>query len=142
MSADGALTEEEANQARLKEWKRRGLLLNDEEVLRAMDPNDDMGRLCCTRKKDGSISGDLADREQLKLLRKYVFSWLSSMVDDIASGNVTPNPYTRGASHSACAFCPYGAVCAETAEAGRRNYKTMTAQRFWEEVEKEVTGRG
>ena len=142
MSADGALTEEEANQARMKEWKRRGLLLNDEEVLRAMDPNDDMGRLCCTRKKDGSISGDLADREQLKLLRKYVFSWLSSMVDDIASGNVTPNPYTRGASHSACAFCPYGAVCGETAEAGRRNYKTMTAQRFWEEVEKEVTGRG
>ena len=107
-----------------------------------MDPDEKMSRLCCTRRKDGSLSGDLADREQLKLLRRYVFGWLSGMVEDIASGNVTPNPYTRGSTHSACAFCPYGAVCAETAEAGRRNYKTMTAQRFWEEVEKEVHRHG
>ena len=142
MSSDGALTEEEATKLRAKEWKRKGLLLHDDKVLQAMDPEEDMGRLCCTRKKDGSISGELADREQLKLLRKYVFFWLSGMVDDIASGNVSPNPYTRGTSHSACAFCPYSAVCAETAEAGRRNYKTMTSQRFWEEVEKEVNGRG
>ena len=142
MSADGALTEEEAEAARVKDWKRRGLLLQDESVLAAMDPDEKMSRLCCTQKKDGSISGDLADREQLKLLRRYVFGWLSGMVDDIASGNVMPNPYTRGSSHSACAFCPYGAVCAELADSGRRNYKTMTAQRFWEEVEKEVKGHG
>ena len=142
MSADGAMTDEEAEDSRAKEWKRRGLLLQDEAVLEAMDPDEKMGRLCCTRKKDGTLSGDLADRQQLKLLRQYVFSWLSNMVDDIASGDVTPNPYTRGSSHSACTFCPYGAICAETAEAGRRNYKTMTAQRFWEEVEKEVKHHG
>ena len=86
--------------------------------------------------------GIFQDKNQLKLLRHYVFSWLSNMVDDIASGNVSPNPYTRGTTHNACAFCPYGAICAETAEAGRRNYKTMTAQRFWEEVEKEVKRHG
>ena len=142
MSADGRLTQEEAEQLRQKEWKRRGLLLNDEDVLQAMEPDENMTRLCCSRKKDGTISGDLADREQLKLLRQYVFQLLGRMVEDIASGNVSPNPYTRGTSHNACAFCPYGAVChAETVE-GRRNYKAMSAQRFWEEIEKGVNRRG
>lgn len=142
MSADGALSDEEAYKARMTEWKRKGLLLSDDAVLQAMDPGENMSRLCCTRKKDGTLSGDLASREQLKLLRKYVFSWLAGMVADIASGNVDPNPYTRGTSHSACAFCPYSAVCAQTAEAGRRNYKAMDAQEFWEAIEKEVTDRG
>ena len=76
------------------------------------------------------------------MLKKYIFSWLGNMVDDIASGNVEPNPYPRGSSHNACAFCPYGSVCHETEVEGRRNYKTMSAQRFWEEIEREVNPRG
>jgi ATP-dependent helicase/nuclease subunit B len=136
VAADGLLTDEQAEMARSKEWKRRGLLLGDDAVLAAMDP-EDTGRLSATRKKDGTISGDVADRQQLKMLEKYVFQILGNMVDDIASGNVTPNPYTRGTAHDACAYCPYGAVCHKATVAGRRNYKAMTAQRFWEEIGKE-----
>ena len=117
-------------------------MLADEEILQAMEPGDEMRRLCCSRKKDGSISGDLADREQLKLLRQYVFGLLSNMVDEIASGNIEANPYTRGTSHNACTYCPYSSICHSDEVSGRRNYKTMTAQRFWEEVEKEVDRRG
>ena len=142
MSADGRLDPEEAEQMRQKEWKRRGLLLEDEAVLRAMEPEDAPKRLSVTWKKDGSFSGDLADREQLKLLREYVFLTLGRLVDDIASGNVEPNPYTRGTSHNACAFCPYGAVCHKAQVEGRRNYKAMSSQRFWEELEKEVDRHG
>ena len=141
MSADGALTQEQAQLERRSQWKRRGLLLNDEQVLQAMDP-EDSGRLCCSRKKDGSLSGDLADRDQLKMLKKYIFSWLGNMVDDIAAGNVSPNPYTRGTAHNACSYCPYGAVCHQATVEGRRNYKAMESRKFWEEVEKEVRGRG
>ena len=135
------LTDEEAKAARQKEWKRRGLLLNDEDALAAMD-SEEMSRLSCKRNKEGELTGDLADRQQMKLLRQYVFSLLSNMVDEIASGNVTPNPYTRGTSHDACTFCPYGAVCHKASVEGRRNYKAMTAQRFWQEVEEEVDDRG
>ena len=142
VSADGRLTDEEAQMARQKEWKRKGLLLSDEEVLQAMQSGEEMSRLCCTRKKDGSLSGDLADREQLKLLRQYVFGLLTDMVAEIVSGNITPNPYTRGTSHNACTYCPYGSICHQAQVDGRRNYKTMTSQRFWEEVEKEVDRRG
>jgi ATP-dependent helicase/nuclease subunit B len=142
VAADGRLTDEEAERLREKEWKRRGLLLRDEDVLQAMESGDSMSRLCCSRKKDGTLSGDLATREQLRLLERYVFGILGDMVDKIASGDVTPNPYTRGTSHDACAFCPYGAVCHKASVAGRRNYKAMAADRFWEEVEKEVQRRG
>ena len=141
LSADGKLTEEEADNLRSKEWKRKGLLLHDEQVLDAMDP-EDWQRLCATRKKDGTVSGDLADREQLQMLRSYIFSFLKGMVDDIASGNVQANPYTRGTSHDACSFCLYSAVCHKEEVAGRRNYKAINAQEFWDRVEKEVDRHG
>ena len=135
LSEDGRLTDEEAMEAHLKNARRKGLILKDEDVVRAMEP--EITRLSCKRNKNDELVGDVADREQLKQLRRYVFRYLGELVDEIAGGRVDPNPYTRGSSHSACAFCPYGSVCAAEAEEGRRNYKTMTAQRFWEEIGKE-----
>ncbi|MGM9588776.1 MAG: PD-(D/E)XK nuclease family protein [Faecousia sp.] len=140
--SDGKLNPEEAEKLRASQWKRKGLLLSDEEVLQAMEPGDSPKRMSYTIRKDGTLSGDLADREQLKLLEGYVFKVLARMVEDVASGCVEPNPYTRGSSHNACDFCPYGTICHEQAAQGRRNYKTMTAQRFWEEIGKEMTGHG
>ena len=142
LTSDGKLDGEEAEKERRSLWKRKGLLLRDEAVLQAMEPGDAPQRMSYSVKKDGTLSGDLADREQLKLLEEYVFRVLAGMVEDIASGNVEPNPYTRGSSHNACAFCPYGAVCHQSQVPGRRNYKAMTAQRFWEELEKEMTRHG
>lgn len=138
LSTDGTLDAESAEKERIALWKRRGLLLQDEAVLQAMEPGEQPQRMCYTIRKDGSYSGDLADRDQLKLLEQYVFRILKQLVEDIASGKVDPNPYTRGSSHSACDYCPYGSICHEATVAGRRNYKTMTAQRFWEEVGKEM----
>ena len=104
-----------------------------------MDDSDDLYRLCCKVKKDGDVSGDVADREQFKTLCGYVFRLLGNMVDDIASGNVKPNPYTRGSTHNACRFCPYGPVCHSASVSDRRNYKMMSSQRFWDEVAKEMS---
>lgn len=142
LPADGKLTPEEAEKKRESQWKRKGLLLHDEEILQAMEPGDDPKRMSYSIKKDGSISGDLADRDQMKLLETYVFKVLSGMVEDIASGCVEPNPYTRGSSHDACAFCPYGMICHQKTVEGRRNYKTMNAERFWEEIRKEMAKHG
>lgn len=142
LSAEGRLDAAAAEKERKAQWKRRGLLLRDEAVLQAMEPGENPQRMCYSVKKDGSLSGDLADRDQLKLLEGYVFRMLAEMVDEIASGNVDPNPYTRGSSHNACAFCPYGTVCHEDTVEGRRNYQAMSAQRFWEEVGKGMSRNG
>ena len=88
------------------------------------------------------MAGDLADREQLKLLKTYIFKILGRMADEIASGCVEANPYTRGTSHSACDYCPYDGICHREHVSGRRNYKTMKSDRFWEEIRKELETDG
>ncbi len=142
VSADGRLDEASLEKERDKDRKRKGLLLKDEQILQAMEPGENPKLLCYKVKKDGSLDGDLADREQLKMLKAYVYHILGKMVDEIASGTVEANPYTRGSSYSACTYCPYGAVCHKDSVEGRRNYKTMTSQRFWEEIEKELRNGG
>lgn len=142
LSAEGNLSDEEAEAERESQWKRKGLILEDDDILFAMENTDSPKRLSCKRRKDGSVTGDIASREQFKLLNRYVFHVLAKMVEDIASGNVTPNPYTRGNSHNACRFCPYGAVCHAATVEDRRNYKMMSSLRFWDEIEKELSDNG
>lgn len=142
VSADGIISDEEAAIAREKLWKRKGLLLSEAPVLDAMESSITPKRMPYSCKKDGTVSGDIADREQFEMLKKYVFALLGRMVDDIASGCVSPNPYTRGASHDACSFCPFGPICHRESITERRNYKAVTAQKFWQDIEREVTDGG
>ena len=142
ISASGRLDDEQADARRAKDLKRKGLILGDMDVVAAMEPEGSPKRLSCKLGKDGSLSGDIADREQMKQLKGYVFHVLAKLVEDIASGNVEPNPYCRGNTQDACTYCPYKAVCHFNTVEGRRNYKTMTAQRFWEEIGKEMDRHG
>jgi ATP-dependent helicase/nuclease subunit B len=142
ISSDGQLSEEELSASREKALKRKGLLLHDELVLQAMEPGEKPRKMCYTRKKDGTISGDLATSAQMRLLKAYVFTLIGKLIDDVASGCIDPNPYTRGSSHNACYYCPFGMVCHSDEVEGRRNYRAMSAQRFWDEVEKEMNNHG
>ena len=142
VASDGSMTDEEAEAAHRKDFARKGLILSDEAVLQAMDPSDDLTRLCAKRKKNGTITGDLATSHQFVQLKKYIYKLLKQMVDEIAMGTVEPNPYTRGSSHNACRFCPYGAICHPADIDGRRNYQAMTAERFWSEIERKEQEHG
>lgn len=142
LSVDGKMSDDELLLNRGKNWKRRGLLLQDGEVLNAMESSEIPGRLPYSIRKDGTYSGDLADGKQLKQLKLYIFALLKKLVDEIASGCISPNPYTRGASHDACAYCPYGKICHKNEVVDRRNYQAMSPQKFWDEVEKAVQKNG
>lgn len=142
VATDGRLSTEKADKARREGWKRKGLVLGEQDVLEAMEPGTEPVHLDVSYKKDGSITGNVASREQMKLLERYVFHVLAQLVADVGGGSVEPNPYTRGSNHDACHVCPYTAVCRGTQETGRRNYKTMTSQRFWEELSREVARHG
>ena len=84
VSVDGALTPEEAEKERKKLWKRSGLLLSNTDSLAAMDPSEGMDRLSCKRKKDGTVSGDIADGN------------LDPIEFDIINGYVEVLDYTPG----------------------------------------------
>lgn len=115
--------------------KRKGLVLKDADILEAMEPGGPV-RLNVQIKK-GEICGHVMDREQMHQLKDYVFDTLKDLVNEIASGNVEPNPYTRGKDYSACRFCPYKTICHYVSVPGRRNYAAMNADRFWQEIGKE-----
>ncbi len=142
IAADGSMTDAEAEKAHIKEFTRKGLILSDEHVIHAMDPTDDLIRLSAKRKKDGTIVGDVATNYQFIQLKNYIYQLLKTMVDEIAAGNVEANPYTRGASHNACRFCPYGIICHFAEVPGRRNYQAMSGDRFWEEIERKEQKNG
>ena len=142
VSADNILTDQEAAELRIKEWKRKGLLLNDPYVLDAMDTTDQKARLCCSVNRSGDLTGDIASQEQFAQLKDYIFLWLKNMVDSIASGDVDPNPYTRGTGHNPCVYCPYGAVCHPENVPGRRNYKAMSSKEFWNAIGEELNKCG
>lgn len=135
---EGVISDDKADKLHSVTFRRSGLILHDENVLYAMEQSDCPTRLPYTRKKDGSISGDLATIDQFRMLKKYIYQFLENMVLDIESGNVEANPYTRGSSKNACKYCPYGTICHSNQVEGRRNYQAMKSDRFWEEIGKEV----
>ena len=142
ISVSGRDSKDEAEKERSKKWKRSGLLLDDEAVLQAMEPGDKPERLSYTVGKHGDRKGDLASRDQLQQLERYLKLLLKKIVNEIASGDVSPNPYTRGSKYNACTFCPYGAVCHQAEVEGRRNYASMKPDQFWEQISREVEENG
>ena len=142
ISTDGVPDAEDLAKSRASQWKRKGLLLAQENVLDAMEHDVDVSRLSYGHTKDGALKGDVASSHQFGQLKKYVFRLLAGMIQDIATGDITANPYTRGSSHNACTFCPYDSICHSSDVAQRRNYQKMDPQRFWDEVEKEVDRHG
>ncbi len=142
ISAKEDISEEEAKDARISAWKRNGLILNDNDVLLAMEPEVPFRRLPCKQSKNGDIVGDVADKAQLQNLKKYISLFLSALLDDLADGNVEPNPYMRGRNTGACVYCPFTSICAQREISGVRNYEAVKAERFWEDVEKEVNRNG
>jgi len=142
LSHPSRVSDEEVEKERNKCWERKGLLLLDQEVLRAMESDGAIYRMPYNYRKDGSVSGHVADTEQFSMLKEYVFGLLRGLVDEIASGRVDPNPYTRGERHNACVFCPYGIVCHENTVEGRRNYAAISSEEFWDEIERVVKGNG
>lgn len=129
----------EAQKIRIDQWKRSGLVLNDEDVLLAMNP-DESKRFKFKRSKEG-FSGDIATEEQFNKLKQYIFTLLSTLVDEVSSGCISPNPYTRGES-TPCMYCPFHEICHPADVEDRRDFAAVKAERFWEEIEKEVTHRG
>lgn len=115
--------------------KRKGLVLKDTDILEAMEPGGPV-RLNVQIKK-GEICGHVMDAEQMRQLKAHVFDTLRDLVNQVASGNVEPNPYTRGNDYNACRFCPYKAICHYIGVPGRRNYAAMNAERFWQDIGKE-----
>ena len=122
----------EMDRERLKSHRRKGLLMNDDCILQAMDPcGEAESDLLPFKKTKAGLTGDLMDPGQLAMLRRYVDSALRSVTEEIRRGNVRPNPYTQGPAGS-CTWCPYADVChLDLCENELRSLRATSAAEFW-----------
>lgn len=128
---------DESKLAKLREktQQRSGLLLDREDVLHAMEPNDDPRYLPYARDKEGARTGALATKEQFAALQAHVFHTVARLGDELYDGVVAPNPYYCDQTNNACRWCPFGDICKGQAEK-RWLTKLPTAEAFWAAVEK------
>lgn len=141
LPVDGPVESQEAQLLRQKEARRKGLLLQDEDVLQAMEAEGESRFLPVKRSKTGTLTGDLATGHQLEQLKGYVFRLLARLVDGIAGGQVEPNPYSRG-NHNACRYCAYANACHLDLWGQIRSYRAVSGKEFWEQVEQEGKHHG
>lgn len=113
--------------------RRSGLLLDDEQVLQAMEPCEEPSFLPYSHDKEGNRKGDLASKEQLAVLEEFIFSKVAELGDDLYSGELTPNPYYCDADNHACVWCPYGEIC--RGRGSKRWLKKLSSKDFWDALE-------
>lgn len=138
-----AMTEEERRKAVDRELKRRGLVLDDPDVLSAMErPGEEGVRFLPIKvsSKTGAITGDaLVSAERLGKLEKHIRKILDDIGCELAAGNITADPFWRGPEQNACRYCDYADACHfEDGHGGdcRRWLPKVKADKFWEQIEK------
>lgn len=117
-----------------KAHRRKGLVLDDAQILSAMEKQQEPEYLPCVMKKDG-LSGNMASREQLSQLDDFVTDKVAEMTDAILDGAVEPNPVFRGPKENVCQYCDYQAVChRDLGKIRQRVIKRIPEKDFWDAV--------
>ena len=139
-----AMSDEELQRKVDKELTRRGLVVNDPNVLDAMEAREEGGYRFLplkVSKSTGEISGEaLASAEQLGKLGRHIQRVLEDICRELASGSIAADPFWRGPEKNACRFCDYAAACHfEPGRGGdcKRWLPYVSAEEFWEQVEGE-----
>lgn len=126
----------------MEERRRKGLILDDAALLAAMEADPQNPRYMPYSVGRQGLKGDLADQRQMILLERHVIRTLAAMTDSIASGEVGPNPVSRG-QFGSCTFCDYREVChQDLCTHETRTLAATPAAKFWEKLEQEEENHG
>ena len=123
------------------ELRRSGLVLDQPEVLQAMEHGalEAPVFLPVAVRRDGSLTGDVASAVRLGRLSRYVDKVLHQIARELRQGNIDADPCTRGRDDSACTYCPFAAACYFDENRDRRHYlHRPTREEFWEFIDAET----
>lgn len=119
--------------------RRKGLIRKDEKLLSAMEEDPEHPRYMPYSARNGDY---LADQQQMELLERHVVRTVADLADQMACGQIEPNPMVRG-QYSPCQYCDYTAVCHQ--DLGLRQPRELagtSAELFWDKLEKEEREHG
>lgn len=134
VSVADRLDEKSREDARKKNRRRSGLLLDSYAVLQAMESCESAPIYLPYRyDKEGGRVGDLASGEQLRILEEHVFSTVAALGDELYGGEIAPDPYFCDRMDNACALCPYGELCVGGVNE-RWLAKLRSPKEFWQSL--------
>lgn len=145
VKADADMSDEEIAKKRLAGLRRSGLVLDDPEVLRAMENSDSPRRLPVKWKAGVPTGESLASAERLGKLKKFIDDALAAMAQELKRGSISADPYYKGAQDNACLYCEYLDPCRfSDGEGGdrRRYLEKLSADKFWYMLESNIPEGG
>ena len=141
------MTEAERQKQTDAELRRHGLLLDDPEVLEAMEAMNEGGPRFLPVKvssRTGTITGEaLVTAERLGKLKTHTQHILAEIAGELSSGIIDADPFWRGPEKNACLYCDYAAACHFENGRGsdrRRYLSTIDSETFWTSVAGEEDG--
>lgn len=119
---------------RVRQLKRSGLILEDPDVIEAMENSEEPVRIP-VKFKNGRPSGSLASAEQLGRLGKYIEELLIRLGDEMQKGSIDANPFVSGGILISCQYCEFKDACQfnEKRDLPRR-YVNISSDEFWERL--------
>jgi len=135
------MTQEELRRSADRELRRKGLVLDDPDIIGAMEsPGEGGFRFLPVHisEKTGRISGEaLVSAAQLGKLHRHVNTILRDICRELGKGNISADPWYKNERQSACAFCDFRDAChfdESTGEDKRRYLYPVKHTEFWENV--------
>ncbi|MBR2666815.1 MAG: PD-(D/E)XK nuclease family protein [Oscillospiraceae bacterium] len=123
-----------------KELCRKGLVLDDPDVLEAMEHTDGQYRFLPLKvTAAGEITGDaLVSAARLGKLHRHTAKIMRDICTELRQGDIRADPWYKGDSENACRRCEYARACHFDDTEDRRHWlKAVKEETFWAAVEKE-----
>ena len=123
-----------------RELRRSGMVLDQPEVLRAMEHSalESPRFLPLSLGRDGSIAKGVATAAELGKLGKYVDRLLEKIARELQAGNIDADPHGRSEQENACSYCEFAAACHFTDGDGTDRLeliRPVDPAEFWDHVE-------
>ena len=136
IGTDKNLTDEEVEEKIRQEFKMKGLILADVNIIKKMDTNIEnepkgISKIIpATIKKDGEI-GDrgtsAATKEQFVYLQKYMEKIIKQISEEILQGNIEVKPYYNASTKKTpCEYCKYKSICRFDENTKNNEYKYIS----------------
>ena len=128
IKAKNRLTDEEIEQEIKKEFKMKGLILADVNIIKMMDRTLESGTssiIPAQINSDGSIGrkSSVVTKSQFEDLQKYISKIIKQISKEILSGKIDIEPcYNIRYKKTPCEYCNYKSICQFDTAENKNNY--------------------
>lgn len=111
ISAERGTSKEDIEKEKLKKCRMQGIVLNDCDVVLAMDKSAGGLYIPAEFGKNGEMKGSLIKLSQLEKLKEKADAVLCEMADALHSGEISAIPVNGASYKHTCEYCDYKSVC-------------------------------